>query len=260
MSTVLVTGCSRGLGLHLARVLASSPVSEVSLVLAATRSETPTPNLQELLTTSGGRVRHVTIDIVSSTSIQAAVPVIQALLGEKGLDYLFNNAAVRDPVPVTNLENVDFLSESLMTNVVGTHQVTCAFLPLLRRGTAKKIVNFSSTLGQLTTAQTNPSMSNVPLPAYKISKAGLHMLTALWSNQLKREGFCVYLQSPGNLKTDLAGGDRADLPIVVGAKETVRIAFEASPEDSGRHRNIMVEGWEQGGGIGGRYDGLDLPW
>ncbi|KAM0814080.1 putative short chain oxidoreductase protein [Seiridium cardinale] len=260
MSTYLITGTSRGLGLGLVQVLASLPPQEVKVVFAATRSKEPASDLATVIEGSDGRVKHVQLIVDSTESIKAAAAEVEGALDGQGLDYLINNAAVRDSAWVTNIEDMDFLRGALDTNVTGTHETICAFLPLLRRGKQKKIVNFSSTLGAITTAQTDPSMVTVGYPAYKISKAGTHMVTALWSNRLKDEGFCVYIQSPGNLKTVLAGGEMADLPVEVGAKEVIRVGHSAKPEETGRHRNIYVKGWEQGGGYGGRYDGEDLPW
>jgi NAD(P)-dependent dehydrogenase (short-subunit alcohol dehydrogenase family) len=259
MSTYVVTGTSRGLGLGLVEELASMPATTVRLVFAATRSQKPSNELRTIMEASNGRVKHVQLVVDSTDSIKTAALQVSTLLDGEGLDYLINNAAVREPT-WSNIEEMGFIREALDTNVTGTHEVICAFLPLLRKGKSKKIVNFSSTLGAITTAQTDPSLMRVEYPAYKISKAGTHMLTALWSNRLKDEDFCVYIQSPGNLKTQLAGGERADLPVKVGAKEVIRIALSSEPKDTGRHRNIYVKGWEQGGGVGGRYDGQDLPW
>lgn len=261
MSTYLVSGTSRGLGIGLVKVLADMPPEKVNKVFAGTRSKDIPMALDDVISGSEGRVEHIVLDVNSTESIKAAASKVAASLdGDGGLDYLINAAAIRDPHYVPDIENMDYLGECLSTNIVGTHEVICGFLPLLRRGKEKKILNFSSTLGQLTTAQTDPMFPSVPLPAYKISKAGTHMLTALWSNRLRDEGFCVWIQSPGNVKTDLAGGDVADLPVEVSAKEVIRIAQEARPEDTGRHRNIYVKGWEEGGGLGGRYDGEDLYW
>ncbi|KAH8671457.1 short-chain dehydrogenase-like protein [Xylariales sp. PMI_506] len=260
MASYLITGTARGLGLGLVQQLAALPPDTVKLVFAATRSSKPSHELAETISYSNNRVKHVQLIVDDSDSIKVAAAQIAQSLDGNGLDYLFNNAAVREPVRTTYIEDMSFLREALDTNVTGTHEVISGFLPLLRQGADKKIVNFSSTLGAITTAQTDPSLYNVPYPAYKISKAGTHMLTALWSNRLKDEGFCVYMQSPGNLKTELAGGDKADLPVEVGAMEVLRIAHSAGPGDTGRHRNILVKGWENGGGVGGRYDGEDLPW
>ena len=259
MATYLVTGTSRGLGLELVKVLASQHPDQVGKIYAGTRSSTPNEALAQLIENSRGRVQHIELDVVSKASVTSAARRIMAELGSVGLDYLLNNAAIRDEW-TPDLTDMSDLPAVLDTNVTGTHITTTAFLPMLRKGRRKTIVNFSSTLGCITTAQTKPGLMKVAFPAYKISKASTHMLTILWSNQLRDEGFCVYLQSPGNLKTQLAGGESADLPVEVGAKQVVEIAQAVRPEDTGRHRSIWVEGWEHGGGHGGKYDGKDLPW
>ncbi|KAK6442731.1 hypothetical protein LTR95_001014 [Oleoguttula sp. CCFEE 5521] len=237
MSTYLVSGTSRGLGQGIIQIVAKQPAEKVCKVSLARAQSSPAQTLQD---------------------IDFAANLVAIELNGTGLDFLFNNAAVRDDW-TPNLEDMDYLSEALGTNVVGTHRLTVAFLPLRRQGQEKKIVNFSSTLRAITTAQTDSSLMSVKYPAYKISKASAHMLTALWSNQLRAEGFCIYMQSPGSVKTDLAGGEKADLHVEVSARQVVEIAQMARPEGTGRHRNVWIEGWEQGGGIGGRYDGEDLP-
>ncbi|KAI1336946.1 hypothetical protein F5Y15DRAFT_191722 [Xylariaceae sp. FL0016] len=259
MASYLITGTSQGLGLGLVEVLNEMPEGTVKHIFATTRSSQPNEALSALIAKSNGRAQHVVMDLDSTESIRAAASTVAAALAGAGLDYLVLNAALRDPDPVSP-EDMDFLRPALSTNVVGTHEAAVAFLPLLRRGAAKTMVFFSSTLGCITTAQTDELLMSVPFPAYKISKAATHMVMALWSNRLRAEGFCVYLQSPGNLKTRVAGWDRADLPVMVGAREVVRVMQEAKPQDTGRHRNIYVKGWEKGGGMGGRYDGEDLPW
>ena len=260
MSTYFVSGASRGLGLSLVQVLASEPTNSVSKVFAGTRSQEPSEPLAKVINDWNGRVEHVALDLSSQSNIKSAANTVATSVQGAGLDWLINNAAVREDSWTPKLEDMTYLRQALDTNVAATHDVITAFLPLLREGKEKKIVTISSTLGSITTAQTDPKLSAVAFPAYKISKAGAHMLTVLWSNQLRGEGFCVYLQSPGNLRTELAGGDRADLQPEVGAKQVIHNLQTAKPEDTGRHRNIWVEGWEEGGGVGGKYDGQDILW
>lgn len=54
MASYIITGASRGIGLALAGILAAKPVSEVSIVYAAARTETDA--LKKLIAKSGGRV------------------------------------------------------------------------------------------------------------------------------------------------------------------------------------------------------------
>lgn len=95
MSSYLITGSSRGIGLELAKQLASSP--EVSTIFAAARKESPA--LKELIQTSHGRVALVQLETTDSASIKQAVLDAEKSLAGKGLDVLINNAGVMDYVP-----------------------------------------------------------------------------------------------------------------------------------------------------------------
>jgi NAD(P)-dependent dehydrogenase (short-subunit alcohol dehydrogenase family) len=95
MSSYLITGCSRGIGLELATQLASS--SEASTVFAAARKESPA--LKELIQKYNGRVVLVHIEATDSISIKQAVLDVEKSLDGKGLDVLINNAGIMDYVP-----------------------------------------------------------------------------------------------------------------------------------------------------------------
>ncbi|RHZ60695.1 uncharacterized protein CDV56_105552 [Aspergillus thermomutatus] len=198
MSTYLITGTSRGLGLALVRHLASLPSSSVGTIFATSRSEHP--NLHEL-------------------------------------------------------SQQDDLTETFHTNVTGTHNVTRAFLPLLREGQRKLVVNISTTLGSMTLA---PVYKLAPAPAYKITKAALTMLTVQYAQDYASEGFTFLAVSPGWLQTEM-GGSRADLPPATGAEAVLNIVQKATPSQNGKALNIHVPGWEENEGLN-QYDGKEVPW
>ncbi|KAH2363956.1 hypothetical protein KXV98_003146 [Aspergillus fumigatus] len=204
MSTYLITGASRGLGLALAHHLANLPGSSVGTIFATSRSEHP--NLQELSQQSD-RVKR------------------------------------------------DDLTETFHTNVTGTHNVTRAFLPLLREGRRKLVVNISTTLGSMTLA---PVYKGSPTPAYKITKAALNMLTVQYAQDYASEGFTFLVVSPGWLQTDM-GGSRADLPPATGAQGVLDIVQKTTPSQNGKALNIHVPGWEENEGLN-QYDGKEVPW
>ncbi|KAH1356701.1 hypothetical protein KXX33_007170 [Aspergillus fumigatus] len=204
MSTYLITGASRGLGLALAHHLANLPGSSVGTIFATSRSEHP--NLQELSQQSD-RVKR------------------------------------------------DDLTETFHTNVTGTHNVTREFLPLLREGRRKLVVNISTTLGSMTLA---PVYKGSPTPAYKITKAALNMLTVQYAQDYASEGFTFLAVSPGWLQTDM-GGSRADLPPATGAQGVLDIVQKTTPSQNGKALNIHVPGWEENEGLN-QYDGKEVPW
>jgi NAD(P)-dependent dehydrogenase (short-subunit alcohol dehydrogenase family) len=67
-------------------------------------------------------------------------------------------------------------------------------LTLLELGKQKKIINISTTLGSLTMA---PRFSIFPVPAYKIAKAALNMLTVQYAQEYASKDFVIFALSPG---------------------------------------------------------------
>ncbi|PYH97416.1 NAD(P)-binding protein [Aspergillus ellipticus CBS 707.79] len=141
------------------------------------------------------------------------------------------------------LQENDF-EKTLRVNVSGPHVTTRSFLPLLRKGLSKKIINMQTFV-------------NYPAPSYKISKAALNMMTVLYSQSLEEEGFTVICISPGWLKTDMGGSD-ADLSVESGAEATLNVIIKTDKEGNGRFFNIYVPGWEMNSGLN-QYDGAELP-
>lgn len=131
----------------------------------------------------------------------------------------------------------------------------------------------SSTLGSI--AHTR-SYSYAPVPAYKISKTALNMLTVQYAIEFEKEGFAFFALSPGvsfptliliqytilmdpqYLKTD-ATGPEADLDVAVGANACLDILARDNEALNGKFLNIRVPGWEDVGGPN-QYDGKEVRW
>jgi NAD(P)-dependent dehydrogenase (short-subunit alcohol dehydrogenase family) len=92
MASYLVTGTSRGLGLAMVTHLANSPQTDVEIIFAAARSQTP--DLKNLVDNSAGRVVYIEMDTTDPVSVTNAVKAAEKNLGARGLDYLINNAGV----------------------------------------------------------------------------------------------------------------------------------------------------------------------
>ncbi|KAI1176630.1 NAD(P)-binding protein [Nemania sp. FL0916] len=251
MSSFLITGASRGFGLALARELVSLPPSTVSKVFATARGDSPA--LNELAKANPDRVVTLKIDVTSEASIKQAVPEVEANLAGKGLDVLINNAGVCDYV-TDGIKSMDTLQESLTINVLGVHWTTRAFLPLLQKGSLKKVANMATSLASITLASASRA---VPCPAYKVSKAAMGALTVQYALEYENEGFSFIALCPGWLKTDLGGGDSADLTVEQGAKASLDIIFAPGQKYNGQMPKVLVKGWEN---KSHRYDGTNLPW
>ena len=135
--------------------------------------------------------------------------MIEAKLEGKGLNLLINNAAVdiaRGIYDVTEKEMI----EHFKTNCIGPLLVTRTFLPLLKQAarsdsdlpiscTRAAVVNISSDWASI---GGNDFCGEIP---YKVSKAGLNMLSANLTLELKPAGIMVVSIDPGNAMTDMGG-------------------------------------------------------
>ncbi|OJJ42406.1 hypothetical protein ASPZODRAFT_20522 [Penicilliopsis zonata CBS 506.65] len=246
MSTVLVSGSSRGLGLELIKQFAAL-VPENGLVIAGARWRTA--ELEELIRSNQGRVGFVSLDVSDESSIIASVQEVKSLLGERPLDILINCAGVHSDTD-GKVANMDDLMRQFSVNVLGTHHTIRSFLPLMATSTEKKIVTISSIYGSMTNAR---AVAFAPCPAYKISKAALNALTVQYALSYEDEGFIFFAVNPGWLQTEM-GGEDADLTVPQGATAVVNIIRAADKSTNGKFKNIQVNGWEH------KYNGSDLAW
>ncbi|KAF4540697.1 Short chain oxidoreductase protein [Lasiodiplodia theobromae] len=247
-STYLVTGSSRGIGLAIVTALAAKPATEVSKVFASARTETD--SLKQLIAKSGGRVEWVALDVTSQESAKSAANKVAESLGGNGLDVLINNAGLGAKWNKT--EDMTDLEDIFKINVLGVQYTTSAFLPLLKKGNAKKIIVVSTPLGSINSA---PEWKWAQVPAYKISKAAVNMLTVQYALDLEDEGFTVVPLSPGYVKTDMGGGN-GDLTPEESVKAVLDIVFRVTRADNGKFYNVKVPGWEHEK----KYQGENLPW
>ena len=138
---------------------------------------------------------------------------IQVLGALGGLDVLVNNASSLGPVPLVPLADTDCedLELALATNLVGPFRLTKALLGSLaasaREGGRPLVVNVSSD------AAVTPYAG---WGAYGASKAALHHLSRIWSEELAPEGIQVVSIDPGDMDTPLhalavPGADRSTL-------------------------------------------------
>ncbi len=81
----------------------------------------------------------------------------------------------------------EVLLETLRTNTVGPALVTQVAVPFLEKGGAKKVLNISSTLGSIASAET---FGKGTVTSYSISKAALNMLVRTLSPRRGRSLSC----------------------------------------------------------------------
>jgi NAD(P)-dependent dehydrogenase (short-subunit alcohol dehydrogenase family) len=111
------------------------------------------------------------------------------------------------------------------TNVFGLIATTQAFLPLLRKSAAGRIVNLSSILGS-NTMHSDPlsPIYDFKLPAYNVSKSAVNAYTVQLAYELRDTPIKVNAAHPGWVKTEM-GGEGATMELRDGAKTSVVLAM-----------------------------------
>jgi NAD(P)-dependent dehydrogenase (short-subunit alcohol dehydrogenase family) len=220
--SVLVTGASTGIGYDIARLLAARDWR----VFAGVRQEADGSRVQAL---APKLIVPVRLDVTDATSIAATRNLIEAAVGQGGLDGLVNNAGIVVAGPVETVP-LDEWRRQFETNVFGAIGVTQAFLPLLRRSQGR-VIMISSISGRLSYPLLGP---------YAASKYALEAVTDALRLELIPDGISVTLIEPGPIKTPiweksraasqrLAQGESSDLAVrYKPLREKLRAAIERS--------------------------------
>jgi NAD(P)-dependent dehydrogenase (short-subunit alcohol dehydrogenase family) len=148
-----------------------------------------------------GTVSLLQIDVADDKSVDAAANEVSNTFGR--LDILVNNAGILSTNPVTR----DQIREVMAVNYVGVVSVTDAFLPLLRKSSAPRLILVSSSTGSLAHASdpNSPLFNPTRGVAYRSSKAALSMVLLYYHGLLSPDGFKVFGADPGLTATNLTG-------------------------------------------------------
>jgi NAD(P)-dependent dehydrogenase (short-subunit alcohol dehydrogenase family) len=233
----LVTGANRGIGFEIARQLAQSGVQ---VLLSGRRPEAVIESALKLRGL-GLDVRPIPLDVTKSQSIAAAADEVASKFGR--LDILVNNAAIRiEPYGRQPSEqSLRQWRETFDTNLFGVVEVTQAFLPLIRKSAAGRIVNVSSLLASLGTHSDPNSYAYSSmfksLPAYSASKSAINSWTVHLAFELRDTPIKVNAVHPGYTKTDMNDG-AGDLEIEVGARTGVSMALLDAAGPTGQYVHL----------------------
>ena len=133
--TLLVTGCSSGIGETCARGMKARGWR----VFATARKP------EDIARLEAEGLEALYLDYAEPASIEGCVAAISARTGGK-LDALFNNGAYGQPGAVEDLSR-DALEAQFQANVFGWHDLTCRCIALMRANGSGRIVQCSSVLG-----------------------------------------------------------------------------------------------------------------
>lgn len=231
MSTVLVTGANRGLGIEFARQYGADGWK----VYAACRAPAEASALQDLAAASGGRIEVMALDVRDTASVRAAA----AKLAGVAIDLLLNNAGVGSPKG-QKLGSLDYAAwqRVLDTNTLGPMRVTEAFLGNVEQGSQKKVVTITSKMGSIDDNGSGGSY------AYRSSKTAVNMVVKSLSIDLADRGITCVVVHPGWVRTDMGGPSGLISPeqSIAGIRKLIA---GLAPADSGKFFN---------------YDGDPISW
>ena len=220
MKTALVTGANKGIGHEVARQLAAKGFR----VFIGARNRDAGRKAADEIAKQGGKATFLEIDVSDDNSVTAATR--ESAKAADHLDVLVNNAGIIMDGDNAILEiSDDIFRKTLETNTLGALRVTRAFVPLLAKSKAPRVVNVSSGGGQLTGGADGWA------PAYCISKTALNGVTSQLATALPK--FAVNSVCPGWVRTDM-GGRGATRTVEEGADTIVWLATDAPQKVTGK--------------------------
>jgi len=207
MTTTLITGANKSLGLETARRL----IEAGHTVYAGMRD----PATGDAARALGAHV--VRIDVTDPDSVDAAIAALPEL------DVLVNNAGVLGTSFGVDDLDAAAMAAVLETNVVGIVRVTQAALPLLRRSANPVVVNVASGVGWPRSLQ-DPARDEFPVPSipYAASKAAVITLTVQYAKNLP--GMRINASDPGYTDTDF-NHHNGHQTVTEGTDATVALAL-----------------------------------
>jgi NAD(P)-dependent dehydrogenase (short-subunit alcohol dehydrogenase family) len=231
MSSVLITGANRGLGLE----FATQYLAADWRVYAACRHPQSAEKLQRLARERTERITLVALDVSSAPSVARAA---ESLRGHP-IDVLINGAGIMG-APGQRTGNVDYESwaKVLDVNTMGPLRVTEAFVDHVARSERKLVLTITSGMGSIADNTSGGSI------AYRSSKAAVNMVMRSAAIDLAARGISCVLVNPGWVKTDM-GGPNATLSASASVTAMRRLIETLGPAQSGKFFN---------------YDAREYPW
>jgi NAD(P)-dependent dehydrogenase (short-subunit alcohol dehydrogenase family) len=191
----LVTGGNRGIGLEIGRQLSRLGHRVVVTARDAHQADEAARGLAGWASVD---VVGVPMDVTDDESVRRAFEQAVKLYGT--VDVLVNNAgiAIDGPEHRASAPDLARVHDTLETNLFGAWRCAAEAVPLMRARGFGRIVNLSSTMASLELTESPSS------PAYRVSKAGLNMLTKVLAAELQDDGILVNAASPGYTRTDMS--------------------------------------------------------
>lgn len=231
MSTVLITGANRGLGLEFCRQYAEAGWQ----VIACCRD----PGTADKL--SGLEKQHNSLRVFS-LKIENFLEIddLSSQLADENIDVLINNAGVYGDENAHSFGNLDYQkwSETLTINTQAPIKMAEAFLPQVKRSEKKLIVAISSLMGSIADNSGGGSI------LYRSSKAALNAAMKSLAIDLKEQSVGILIFHPGWVRTDMGGPNG-----LIDVEESIT-----------GMREVIAEFRMSLTGDFAKYDGMPMPW
>jgi NAD(P)-dependent dehydrogenase (short-subunit alcohol dehydrogenase family) len=203
----IVTGAARGLGQAVARDLAATGCKVLMVGRDALAIEAAAEGLREQQYDAVACVA----DVTDASAISALGARVRREFGRA--DILVNNAGVLlEPKNFANPQGASVFevdpavaATTYATNALAPLRLIQAIVPLMREGGWGRIVNVSSSMGQL-------ARMGGYWPAYRMSKCALNALTRLTASELQGSNIKINSVCPGWCRTEMGGPDAERSP------------------------------------------------
>ena len=182
ISSILITGASKGLGSNFAKVLANDGFR----IIGVGRNKDDLKQVISDLPNSKLHHDYMVLDITDESQVQEKLKNIE-------IYGLINNAGIAN-TKLLHEETYEDINRIVNTNLIGSLNVSRAVIPKMIENKSGRIVNIASALG-------HRPLSYVG--AYSATKAALIQVTKSQSIELARYNICVNAIAPGYIMTDI---------------------------------------------------------
>jgi NAD(P)-dependent dehydrogenase (short-subunit alcohol dehydrogenase family) len=231
MSTILITGTSRGIGLELTKIFAENNWN----VIACCRRPKKADKLRELAE-NYSNIEIYKLDVEDFDEIEA----LKETLKGKNIDMLLNNAGTygcNNGQLFGNIDNKSF-KETFKINTLAPLKMCETFIDEVENSNKKIMAVVTSMMGSITLNEDGKEF------IYRVTKCAANMVVKCMANTLKDKKITVLAIHPGWVKTDMGG---KNAPVL--------------PEDSARGiYHLLISVNESNTGKFLDFQGNELPW
>ncbi|MEZ5812025.1 MAG: SDR family oxidoreductase [Rhizobiaceae bacterium] len=226
MTTILITGTNRGIGLEMAK----QALAKGWRVIGSARGAVTDPDAHIC---EHPQFLDLQFDVTDHEAVRAAAAKV-----DEPIDILINNAGIIGPQRQSTRDmDFDGFARTLAVNTMAPLAVAQAFLPHLQRSERPRLLTVSSRMGSL-------SYRSSDRIAYRASKAAVNKVMQGLATDLAPLGIAVAVLHPGWVRTDM-GGAGADISPAESAEGILRIAETLDMDKTGSFLN---------------WDGTVVPW